>query len=58
MAEIIRQLHMHAHMHTEGLFPLRPPFPISGTKHSLTVPRAGAAAQLAGAEMLMLSVKG
>lgn len=49
---------MHAHMHTEGLFPLRPPFPISGTKHSLTVPRAGAAAQLAGAEMLMLSVKG
>ena len=47
-------------MHAEGLYvsPPYPPFPISGTKHSLTAWRAGAAAQLAGAEMLMLSVKG
>lgn len=46
-------------MHTEGLFPPpHPPFPIPGTKHSLTAQRARAAAQLAGAGMLALSVKG
>lgn len=41
-----------------SLPPLCPPFLVSGTKHSLTAWRAGAAAQLAGAELLMLSVKG
>lgn len=52
--------HAHSHARRRVVPPprLHSPFPISGTKHSLTAQRARAAAQLAEAEMLMLPVKG
>lgn len=47
--------HARSHARRRVVSPL---FPIPGTKHSLTAQRARAAAQLAGAEMLTLTVKG